>query len=98
MKLLKGEHQGDYIFECAGCKCGHLVTTERKNERGAQWRFNGNMDEPTFHPSIHIYTEGFNGEKQTVCHCIITSGFIQFLNDCAHDHKGKMIPMFEYKD
>lgn len=98
MKLLKGEQQGDYIFECAGCKCGHLVTTERKNEQGAQWKFSGNMDEPTFYPSIRIWTTEFNNEKQVVCHCIITAGYIQFLDDCIHSYAGKTIPMLEYKD
>lgn len=97
MKLLKGEIEGDYIFECSGCRCGHLITTKRKNDQGAQWRFNGNMDEPTFVPSIHIWHTRPDGTKQTDCHFFITVGFIQYLSDCAHSLKGEIIELPDIK-
>lgn len=45
----------DFMFWCPGCKCGHGVWTTRPNGvTGATWTFNGNMDKPTFAPSIKI--------------------------------------------
>lgn len=95
MKVIHGVKQGDYIFECRGCKCHHEVTTERKNDRGAQWQFNGNMNQPTFHPSIEVWHKGFDGTKQTDCHAIVSNGFIQYLPDCAHELKDQIIELPE---
>ena len=44
----------DFVFWCPGCKCGHAVWTTKANSGGAQWSFNGNMDRPTFSPSLLI--------------------------------------------
>lgn len=95
MKLLKGAIEGDYIFECPGCKQHHEVTTQRKNDSGAQWKFNGNMNDPTFYPSIQIWKTNSRGIKESYCHCIITTGFIQYKKDCMHELKEQTIPMPE---
>ena len=49
-----GDGHADYMFWCPGCQCGHGVwVTPGKNVLpGAVWGFNGNMDKPTFTPSI----------------------------------------------
>lgn len=49
----------DFIFFCPGCKCAHGVWTTKKNGVGAVWTFNGNMEKPTFAPSILVsWTSG----------------------------------------
>ena len=93
MKLQKGEEVGDYLFYCTGCNCHHLVTTERKNDRGAQWRFNGNMEAPTFYPSIHIWVLTSDEKKKTICHSYVSNGFIQYLLDSDHELKGQTIEL-----
>lgn len=93
MKLMNGIQEGDFMFHCPGCKQAHEVTTQRKNNRGAQWKFNGNMEEPTFNPSVHVWHYRPDGSKQTDCHSIITAGFIQFLNDCNHLLKGHTVEL-----
>lgn len=45
------------MFFCPACKCGHAVWTEKKNHLGAVWTFNGNMEKPTFTPSLKIWQE-----------------------------------------
>lgn len=42
-------HQG-YTWWCPGCKCTHAVNVGA--ERGPNWTFNGNVNAPTFHPSV----------------------------------------------
>ena len=45
----------DYLFFCPGCKCGHAVWTTHPNGiTKATWSFNGNMEKPTFSPSLKI--------------------------------------------
>src|SRR3954469_14907107 len=49
----------DYAFFCPGCKCGHGVWTTKRNSLNAIWTFNGNMEKPTFSPSLLItWTSG----------------------------------------
>lgn len=44
--------EGGYLFWCAGCADVHAVTTTAKS--GANWSFDGNLDRPTFSPSILV--------------------------------------------
>ena len=41
-------------FKCPGCNCDHGVWTEKNDQAHAVWDFNGNMDAPTFSPSILV--------------------------------------------
>ena len=97
----------DFMFWCPGCKCCHGVWTSGKNTVGAAWSFNGDMEKPTFEPSILVkHTRDITddehrrimaGEKlnipQTICHIFVRNGQIQFLSDCTHELAGKTIPM-----
>jgi hypothetical protein len=62
-KILRAvEHRPDdrhceYTFWCPGCKCGHAVWVEKANSLGARWTFNGDMERPTFEPSLLIRWE-----------------------------------------
>jgi len=48
------ERHPDFIFFCPGCKCGHGIWTTKKNSLDAIWTFDGNMEKPTFTPSLLI--------------------------------------------
>lgn len=51
----ESEDSPNYVFWCPGCKCGHGVWTDHPNKgSGATWSFNGNMEKPTFTPSLKI--------------------------------------------
>lgn len=79
----------DYWFYCPGCKETHRFTCREVRIPGvANWSFNGNMENPTFTPSLHYKS----GEK-TMCHLFVKEGKIQFLNDCRHELAGKTLPL-----
>ena len=49
------------IIFCPGCQCAHGV-----NDR---WSFNGDMDKPTFSPSILVTTGHYISEHKGDCWC-----------------------------
>lgn len=55
----------DVYFHCPGCNCDHGVWTQKTENNNAVWSFNGDMDKPTFNPSILIRWVGMpdNPEK-----------------------------------
>lgn len=91
-----------WLFECPGCGCAHFASDK--------WTFNGNVNAPTFRPSIlvrykrPITDEEANrimaGEKldipDCVCHSFVTDGKIQFLGDCTHELKGQTVDLPEW--
>lgn len=78
-----------YGFDCL-CGSSHLFYTEKPNVNGAKWTFvNNDFDNPTFSPSMHASCR----EAGYVCHFVITSGKIHFLNDCTHKFSGQTIEM-----
>jgi hypothetical protein len=93
-----GYVEPDFIFFCPGCKCDHGVWTTQRNRLNAIWSFNGNLERPTFSPSLLITLEyGEDGRKE-ICHSFIRDGQIQFLSDCTHDLKGKTVAIPDYND
>ena len=55
-------------FWCPGCDEAHFVRVSGQN--GGCWTFDGNVDAPTFSPSVHVtnghYVPGWRGPK---CWC-----------------------------
>lgn len=99
---------GGYGHWCPGCGYGHEIDTEKPNGSGAKWKFDGDMQCPTFTPSVNIRSGRFADPKYTVepgetdhssvCHYFITTGNIQFLGDCTHALAGKTVPLPEIPD
>jgi hypothetical protein len=44
----------DVYFYCPGCKCDHGVWIQKTEKNNSVWLFNGDMNNPTFSPSILI--------------------------------------------
>jgi hypothetical protein len=102
---------GRYAFECPGCGDNHVISTEVRQDNGAIWRFNGDVDKPTFTPSLLIqsghYVAGFLTSKEEcyfckenmnmcyICHSFITDGKIQFLSDCTHPLAGQTVELLD---
>ena len=92
--ILKDDPTGaDYEFYCPGCKCDHAVWTTVKNGMNAIWGFNGDIDHPTFTPSILIHFHSQVKGMDMVCHSFVTNGSIQFLSDCTHALAGQTVEM-----
>jgi len=91
IELLEDHH---YTFPCPGCKMSHSVTVDGyKNQRSATWGWNGNLEKPTFTPSILVTWDWGEKHEKRRCHSFITNGVWRFLNDCTHELAGKEVPM-----
>ncbi|MCE5230281.1 hypothetical protein LLG95_11890 [bacterium] len=88
-----------YMIRCPGCKTVHFIATDRPNNCGAQWQFNGDMEKPTFNPSLLVRIPKSTGEAgwAGVCHSFIREGNIQFLGDCTHELAGKTVPIPDWE-
>ncbi len=80
-------HRGKrFVFNCPACKTEHCVDDT--------WGFNGNVDAPTFTPSV-LYRE-FEGDKVSrICHFYVKHGKIEYLSDCTHALAGKTVDMVD---
>jgi Family of unknown function (DUF6527) len=63
---------------------GHMIHVDTPNHLGARWLFNGDMQSPTFSPSVHIVGK---------CHSFVSAGKIQFLSDCSHELAGRTVEL-----
>ncbi|WP_165418410.1 DUF6527 family protein [Dyella amyloliquefaciens] len=96
---------------CPGClwpdgrPSAHLLQTDwvapgmerSTHARPDLWTFNGDLDRPTFAPSLLCKSHRWDGEKQVpyVCHTFIREGRIQFLDDCTHALAGQTVDLPE---
>lgn len=82
---------GLLVFYCPGCECNHWVNIDASRE-GPIWSFNGDYYNPTFLPSVHVYT------PNKVCHSFIKDGMIEFLSDSYHKLKGQTVNLPDMED
>lgn len=70
---------------CPGCKWMHVIPTDpRAQQNGHKWTFNGDMEKPSFSPSINIVGQ---------CHYFIRDGMIEFCGDSKHALAGQTVPL-----
>lgn len=70
---------------CEGCRSLH-----RFDDR---WTFDGNLEHPTFSPSLLTQWEEGEEHRPCRCHVFITAGQVQYLGDCTHDLAGQTLPI-----
>jgi hypothetical protein len=75
-------------FDCPACKHKHIFDK--------RWTFNGDVNKPTFSPSL-LCRWAENG-VQKVCHSFVKDGNIQFLGDCTHELANKTVEIPELED
>ena len=83
-------------FYCLGCKSLHLLRI--RPAPSPSWEFNGNLDRPTFRPSVLINLPGDEDFPTEVCHSFVTDGSIQYLSDSTHEFSGQTILLPELPD
>lgn len=92
-------YEGQIFHYCPGCNECHGIAVEKPFSNGAQWQFDGNLEKPTFTPSINIRIGPFPDDhprypgKIKVCHYFLKEGRLQYLDDCTHDYKGQTIDL-----
>lgn len=64
---------------------------------GKPWGFNGNLELPTFTPSVLGRWDEWQGDgvpaKSHVCHSFVRNGRIEFLGDCTHALAGQTVDL-----
>ena len=86
--------QGNRLhFWCPGCDQAHGIAFG--DGPGPRWEWNGDVDSPTFRPSIMV-NRGHENPAAPVCHSFVTNGQIEFLADCTHEMAGKTVRLREW--
>jgi hypothetical protein len=92
-KLIR-DNEGTYLMWCPGCKFYHGLAVDKPSENGSRWSFDGNMEQPTFSPSLLVKVQFTDPSMKTkVCHSFIRAGKIQFLTDCTHHLAGQTVDL-----
>ncbi|MGN6235007.1 DUF6527 family protein [Dyella sp.] len=60
-----------------------------------RWTFNGDMQRPTFSPSLNTWWGGKDGIPLHRCHSFIREGRIEFLPDSTHALAGQTVELPE---
>ena len=79
-----------YSHWCPGCEEMHIIYVGNSPPH-PNWSFDGNVDAPTFNPSVRITYDG--RDEHTVCHYFLHAGQLQFCGDCTHALAGKTVPL-----
>lgn len=93
-RSLATTEEGSLWFECPGCEMVHRIM--HGFGLGPRWDWNGNLETPTFTPSVLVRYQWSEGER--VCHSFVTDGRIQFLGDCTHALAGQTVDLPEWED
>jgi hypothetical protein len=92
-RILRNGTDGRLIWWCPGCDMAHTIQTGQGN--GPRWGWNGNVEKPTFTPSV-LVTWGIYADPNWKpepddgpdvsgrCHSFVIDGRMQFLGDCTH--------------
>jgi hypothetical protein len=85
-EVLRRTDTGLLIFWCPGCECAHAVWVNEPNDlTGSKWNWNGDMERPTFTPSILVR----GGSNDMRCHSFVTNGTISYCSDSKHRLAGQ---------
>lgn len=95
-KLRRGTNH--YVHWCPACEGMHVITVGGPPEK-PNWSFDGNLNSPTFSPSVNIRwgnkVPGQEGRHRVggQCHYFIRAGHIEYCGDCTHALAGKVVEL-----
>ena len=84
------------LWLCPGCKLVHQI--KFGEGPGPTWVWNHNRERPSISPSVMVRRTIGEEYIETVCHCYVTDGIIQFLDDCTHSLKGQNVPIPDFPE
>jgi hypothetical protein len=75
-----------YMIYCPACESPHHFDK--------RWTFNGNLEAPTFTPSMLVNgNPKFHNPTVPRCHSFVTNGQIKYLADCTHGMAGQTVKL-----
>jgi len=115
VEIIKDSNGVEYAsFECPACGNNHAPVVSRPpGSVGPTWGWNGDVERPTFTPSLLVRGtvpltqaqldaydrgEGLPTPIPRVCHSFIRDGRIEFLSDCTHALAGQTVDLPEIED
>ena len=102
-KMRRSNHH--YIHWCPACERGHAIQVGAAS--GPNWSFDGDVNRPTFSPSVLIRYNGADADTRrddagrapsAVCHYFLTGGVINYLGDCSHELRGTSVELSEFPE
>jgi hypothetical protein len=98
LRKLRIEGAGLVAFWCPGCRRPHRIRVSLHcDPDGPCWGFDGDVDRPTFTPSVFVNQPGphFNPGAPS-CHSFVTRGRVLFLQDCTHHLAGQTVDLPDF--
>jgi hypothetical protein len=101
-KLARSENAGvvSIWHWCPGC--GHMERYVVERRAGAApgplWSWNGNVEKPSFSPSMRAFVPLEGGVERTTCHYFVTEGQIAYCADSPHKLSGQTVPLPDLPD
>lgn len=99
LQQMKGDGQGGHVYDCdaywffcPGCEQAHQYRVG--GGTGPRWSFNGDMEKPTFRPSLLMR----GSSAYRVCHLFLTDGKLEFCADSTHALAGQTVELPELPD
>jgi hypothetical protein len=86
-----------YLVGCPACcadkrGCAHMFSV-RMGDGSPGWDFNGDLENPTFSPSMLARSDYGEERMPHVCHSFVRDGRIQYLSDCTHSMAGQTVDL-----
>lgn len=88
-------NQSYFVHWCPACMEMHGFAVEQPQPNGAQWAFDGNLDQPTFNPSMNISIGPWPDGRMERCHYFLHGGKLMFCEDSTHALAGQIVPLPE---
>lgn len=93
--ILRDAQNNVLIWWCPGCNSSHNI--QHGEGRGPRWAWNGDVERPTFTPSVLVtyggVDSGKDGAPPARCHSFVIEGQMQMLGDCTHALAGQTVPI-----
>lgn len=102
-KKLRTLEGGHLAFWCPGCDSVHVISVSAPE--GGNWTWDGNVDAPTFSPSILVTYNGAdagqvrdsgNRAPPARCHSFVRAGRVEFCGDCTHGLSGTTVDLPDF--
>jgi Family of unknown function (DUF6527) len=95
--IVSGTEAVGWLVWCPACDHPHQFTAKMPNG-SVGWTFDGNLESPTFNPSLRArWDEGEAPKKvEKCCHANLIAGVWRYAGDSTHAFKGQRVPALDW--